>query len=74
VLDVEGFPAMRHWYVVHHRQKRLPPVALAFKAFLERDGATLIEGYMHADRRPRGMLRRSIATVTKSAARALTAV
>jgi DNA-binding transcriptional LysR family regulator len=52
VLDIEGFPAMRHWYVVHHRQKRLPPVAVAFKAFLERDGARLIEGYMHADRRP----------------------
>ena len=54
VLDVEGFPAMRHWYVVHHRQKRLPPVAVAFKAFLERDGATVIEGLMHTDRRPPG--------------------
>jgi DNA-binding transcriptional LysR family regulator len=55
VLDVEGFPAMRSWYVVHHRQKRLPPVALAFKAFLERDGARLIEGFMHADRQPPGL-------------------
>ena len=43
VLDVVGMPAMRHWYVVHRRQKRLPPVAVAFKAFLERDGARLIE-------------------------------
>ena len=46
VLDVTGLPAMRHWYVVHHRQKRLPPVAVAFKAFLEREGARLIESYM----------------------------
>ena len=38
VLDVEGFPAMRHWYVVHRRQKRLPPVAAAFKAFLRERG------------------------------------
>ncbi|HET9340985.1 MAG TPA: LysR family transcriptional regulator [Casimicrobiaceae bacterium] len=46
ILDVEGFPAMRHWYVVHRRQKTLPPVAEAFKAFLRADGARLIEGYM----------------------------
>ena len=50
VLDVAGFPAMRHWYVVHHRQKQLPPVAAAFKAFLRTDGARLIEGFMRADR------------------------
>jgi len=48
VLDVAGFPAMRHWYVVHHRHKRLPPVADAFKAFLRSDGARLIEAYMKA--------------------------
>jgi DNA-binding transcriptional LysR family regulator len=33
VLDVEGFPIMRHWYVVHRVDKRLSPVAQAFKAF-----------------------------------------
>ena len=43
VLDVEGFPAMRSWYVVHRRQKRLPPVAEAFRAFLLAEGATEIE-------------------------------
>jgi DNA-binding transcriptional LysR family regulator len=42
VLDVQGFPAMLNWYLVHHRAKRLPPVALAFKDFLLREGATLI--------------------------------
>lgn len=42
VLDVKGFPALRHWYVVHRASKRLPPVALAFKAFLLAEGARLI--------------------------------
>jgi LysR family transcriptional regulator, low CO2-responsive transcriptional regulator len=40
---VQGFPAMLNWYLVHNRTKRLPPVAAAFKEFLLRDGATLIE-------------------------------
>jgi DNA-binding transcriptional LysR family regulator len=43
VLDVQGFPLMLNWYVVHRRAKRLPPVAQAFKAFLLKDGAKLIE-------------------------------
>lgn len=43
VLDVEGFPLMLNWYLVHRRNKRLPPVALAFKNFLMNDGAALIE-------------------------------
>ena len=43
VLDVEGFPLMLHWYVVHLRHKRLLPVAQAFKDFLLQDGAALIE-------------------------------
>jgi LysR family transcriptional regulator, low CO2-responsive transcriptional regulator len=43
VLDVQGFPLMLNWYVVHRRTKRLPPVAQAFRRFLLQDGATLIE-------------------------------
>jgi DNA-binding transcriptional LysR family regulator len=42
VLDVQGFPLMLNWYVVHRRSKRLPPVAQAFKDFLLSDGASLI--------------------------------
>lgn len=34
VLDVEGFPILRHWYVVHRRGKRLSPVAQAFKDYV----------------------------------------
>lgn len=43
VLDVQGFPAMLNWYVVHRRNKRLPPVAVAFKAFLQKEGAAMLE-------------------------------
>jgi len=43
VLDIEGFPVMLNWYVVHRKNKRLPPVALAFKQFLMEEGATLIQ-------------------------------
>ncbi|MDB5882663.1 MAG: transcriptional regulator, LysR family [Ramlibacter sp.] len=46
VLDVQGFPLMLHWYVVHRRSKRLPPVAQAFKRFLMKDGAALLEQMM----------------------------
>jgi len=40
---VQGFPLMLNWYIVQRRQKRLPPVAQAFKQFLLRDGARLID-------------------------------
>ena len=43
VLAVAGFPVMLDWYVVHRNEKRLPPVARAFKAFLMQEGAQLIE-------------------------------
>jgi len=51
VLDVQGFPLMLNWYIVHRKAKRLPPVAEAFKAFLMKDGAALIEQAIGA--RPR---------------------
>lgn len=41
VLDVVGMPVMRDWYIVHRKDKRLPPVASAFRDFLlsQADGA-----------------------------------
>ncbi|MBB3222926.1 LysR family transcriptional regulator [Pseudoduganella umbonata] len=42
VLPVERFPLMLNWYVVHRREKRLPPVASAFRQFLLDDGAEWI--------------------------------
>jgi DNA-binding transcriptional LysR family regulator len=46
VLDVQGFPVMLDWYVVHRKNKRLPPVALAFKNFLLADGAAWIDTFV----------------------------
>lgn len=42
-LDVQGFPLMLNWYVVHRKNKRLTPVAQAFRSFLMNDSAALIE-------------------------------
>ena len=42
LLNVQGFPLMLNWYVVQRRDKRLPPVAQAFKDFLLSEGAGLI--------------------------------
>ncbi len=58
VLNVEGFPVMREWHIVHHKNKRLPPVAVAFKEFLLQEGAALIErlvGYTVPRRKPRAL-------------------
>jgi len=48
VLPVDGFPLMLHWYVVHRREKRLPPVARAFHAFLLDEGAQRIAALIPA--------------------------
>jgi DNA-binding transcriptional LysR family regulator len=42
VLDVEGFPIRRHWYVVHRRGKRLSPAGKAFKDFMLNEAAELV--------------------------------
>jgi DNA-binding transcriptional LysR family regulator len=42
LLDVQGFPVINNWYVVHRKNKRLPPVAAAFKEFLLNEGEKLI--------------------------------
>jgi hypothetical protein len=34
---------MLNWYLVHRKNKRLPPVAVAFKQFLMEEGANQIE-------------------------------
>ncbi|MDR5775142.1 MULTISPECIES: LysR family transcriptional regulator [unclassified Caballeronia] len=47
VLDIKGFPVMLNWFVVHRNNKRLPPVALAFKQFLVDEGAAQIEAITH---------------------------
>lgn len=32
-LDIEGFPLLKSWYIVHHKDKNLSPIARAFIAF-----------------------------------------
>lgn len=52
VLDVEGFPVMLNWYVVHRKNKRLPPVAQAFKNFLLEEGPSQIERIVRYNPKP----------------------
>lgn len=42
VLDVQGFPIMRHWYLVHRKGKRLSPVAQAFRHFVQDEAGGLL--------------------------------
>jgi DNA-binding transcriptional LysR family regulator len=44
VLDVEDFPVMRHWYLVHRKGKRLSPVAQAFHEFVVSEAAGILQG------------------------------
>lgn len=42
ILDVEGFPVVRDWYIVHRAGKRLSAVAQAFKDFVMRETPRII--------------------------------
>jgi DNA-binding transcriptional LysR family regulator len=42
VLDVEGFPIMRHWNIVHRAGKRFSAVAQAFKDFVLTESQSLL--------------------------------
>jgi DNA-binding transcriptional LysR family regulator len=48
VVAVKGFPVMRQWYVVHLRERRLPPITEAFERFVVAEGARLIRRYEKA--------------------------
>lgn len=43
VLDVEGFPIMRHWYIVHRKGKRFSAIAQAFKDFVLTESESLLD-------------------------------
>jgi len=43
VLDVEAFPILRHWYIVHRKGKRLSPLAQAFKEFVLENARNLLQ-------------------------------
>ncbi len=42
ILDVEGFPILRHWHIVHPEGKRLSVVAKAFLDYLLDEGKRLV--------------------------------
>jgi len=41
-LDVKGLPIQRHWYLVHHKGKRLSPPAQAFKDFVLGEASAML--------------------------------
>lgn len=43
ILDVQGFPIIRYWHVVNRKNKRLSGVANAFKEFLLKEAAKLLD-------------------------------
>jgi DNA-binding transcriptional LysR family regulator len=42
ILSVEGFPIMKEWYLVHRSNKRLSPVAEAFREFVMNEASRII--------------------------------
>jgi LysR family transcriptional regulator, low CO2-responsive transcriptional regulator len=43
VLDVDSFPIVRHWYIVHRRGKRLSKIATAFREFVLSEALALVD-------------------------------
>jgi DNA-binding transcriptional LysR family regulator len=43
LLDVAGLPLIRDWYVINLRDKKLSPIATAFRGFLLEKGAGIIQ-------------------------------
>jgi LysR family transcriptional regulator, low CO2-responsive transcriptional regulator len=43
VLNVEGFPIMRNWYIVHRQGKRFSAIAQAFKEFVLNEAPALLK-------------------------------
>lgn len=54
VLDVESFPILRHWYVVHRQSKRLSKAAEAFKEFVLTESQGLLNPPGRAKIKKRG--------------------
>ncbi len=46
VLDVQEMPIVRRWYIVHRRDKRLSPAALAFREFMLQEAGAVVEKLM----------------------------
>lgn len=51
ILDVEGFPIERQWYVVHLSGKRLSVVASTFLEYLQAEAETLAKGILSVQKK-----------------------
>jgi DNA-binding transcriptional LysR family regulator len=69
LLDVQGFPLMLNWYLVQRRNKRLPPVALAFREYLLHEGAARIDQLVPVAVGPARPARRRAAAPARAAGR-----
>ena len=45
VLDVQGFPIQRHWYVVYPKGRKLSVVGQAFVDFVKQEGRNIAEKF-----------------------------
>ncbi len=45
IVNVEGFPIYRHWYVVQREGKRLSPIATVFKDYIMQEADKVIEDF-----------------------------
>ena len=45
ILDVQGFPIQRHWYVVHPKGRKLSVVGQAFMDFVKQEGRHIAEKF-----------------------------
>jgi LysR family transcriptional regulator, low CO2-responsive transcriptional regulator len=50
-LDVVGLPIMRDWHVIHLQEKRLSPIAAAFRSFLLERSGPIIEKAVGIERK-----------------------
>jgi len=42
LLNIQGLPIVRHWYVMHLASKRLSPAASVLKSFLMEEAGPLV--------------------------------
>lgn len=49
MLDVQGFPILRHWHIVNRKNKRLSAVAQTFNEFLLKEAAALMRASKRND-------------------------
>lgn len=64
VLDVQGLPLRRQWYIVHREKQRLSRAAIAFKAFLLSSAASVLGPAQRPPLAPAGNRRPASAPMT----------